>query len=295
MNFHARTDLACEGIDEDRIGGAAQQVRREQVGPFMLLEMTVPPSEAGETPPMAPGSYLTVECGKLVMMGEEDEDLLIRLLAGKLRGMAQRLTGKPADASFGVFVAGLGNAEMTADAIGPKTVGYLTATRHLREHEQGLYRSIGCSALSLLAPGVLGQTGMETCELLKSVVECIHPDVVIAVDALAARDCNRLASTVQLSDAGISPGSGVGNHRAALTRETLGVPVLALGVPTVVDSATLVYDALREAGIREIGEPLTRVLETGKHFFVSPKESDVITERVARLLSSSIAAAFTGL
>lgn len=294
MNFNARTDLACEASGRSAGTTKAQRERREKLGPFAVSELLVR-AEEGEESSMAPGHYLTVECGKMNLLGEEDEALLVHLLAGKLRGMAQKATGKPLGSSFSVFVAGLGNAEMTADAIGPKTVGYLTATRHLQEHEAALYQSIGCTALSLLAPGVLGQTGIETCELLKSVVDHVHPDLVIAVDALAARNCDRLASTVQISDAGIAPGSGVGNHRAALSRQTLGVPVLALGVPTVVDSATLVYDALQEAGIREIGDPLTRVLENGRSFFVSPRESDVITERVARLLSSSIAAAFTGL
>ena len=132
-------------------------------------------------------------------------------------------------------------------------------------------------------------------ELLRGVVDCVKPNLILAVDALAARSCARLASTVQISDAGISPGSGVGNHRAPLTKETLGAPVIAMGVPTVVNSATLVYDALRQAGIEEIGESLQSVLESGKSFFVSPKDSDVITEEVARLLADAIREAFTGI
>ena len=129
---------------------------------------------------------------------------------------------------------------------------------------------------------------------MRGAIGYVRPDVVLIIDALAARSCERLSSTVQISDAGISPGSGVGNHRAAITRETVGVPVIAVGVPTVVDSATLVYDALREAGIEEIREPLRKVLENGKSFFVSPKESDVITEQVSQVLADAIAMAFTG-
>ena len=118
---------------------------------------------------------------------------------------------------------------------------------------------------------------------------------MLVIDALAARSCERLATTVQLSDVGIAPGSGVGNHRSAITRETLGLPVLALGVPTVVNSATLVYDALCSAGLEgRIDESLRRVLETGKSFFVSPKESDVITESFSDLLAESISIAFMG-
>ena len=173
--------------------------------------------------------------------------MLSRLLAGELRGSARRITGKGVDASFGVFVAGLGNAELTADAIGPRTVRLLTATRHLREHAAGLYREAGCAALSALAPGVLGQTGIETVEILRGTVQTVRPDVMLVIDSLAARSCTRLASTVQITDTGISPGSGVGNHRAAINRATVGVPVISVGVPTVVNSATLVYDALSEA------------------------------------------------
>lgn len=293
MNFYARTDLACENCGDlkDLTEGAEWQT--DHSGGFAISRLKIKTSDAERELGMSVGVYVTVECGKVTTMGDDTMERLSHILAGELRGMSERLTGKAADADFNVFVAGLGNAELTADAIGPKTVGQLTATRHLREHEEQLYGEIGCSSLSALAPGVLGQTGIETLELLRGAVRYVRPDVVLVVDALAARSCERLASTVQISDAGISPGSGVGNHRAAITRETLGVPVISLGVPTVVNSATLVYDALHEAGIDEIGESLRRVLESGRSFFVSPKESDVITAQLSRLLASAISRAFT--
>ena len=189
--------------------------------------------------------------------------------------MTQRLTKKAIDSALSVLVAGLGNAGLTADAIGPLTVEGLHVTRHLMDADQALYRSLGCSALSAIAPGVLGQTGVETLELLRGAVRAVKPDVVILIDALAARSCDRMAATVQISDVGISPGSGVGNRRAPIDRETLGVPVISIGVPTVVQSATLVWDALQSAGIQEIDERLEHVLKSGVNFFVSPKESDV--------------------
>ena len=293
MNFYARTDLACENCGDlkDLTKGAEWQTDRR--GGFAISRLKIKTPDAERELGMPVGVYVTVECGKVTTMGDDTMERLSHILAGELRGMSERLTGKVADADFNVFVAGLGNAELTADAIGPKTVGQLTATRHLREHEEQLYGEIGCSSLSALAPGVLGQTGIETLELLRGAVRYVRPDVVLVVDALAARSCERLASTVQISDAGISPGSGVGNHRSAITRETLGVPVISLGVPTVVNSATLVYDALHEAGIDEIGESLRRVLESGRSFFVSPKESDVITAQLSRLLASAISRAFT--
>ncbi len=295
MDFYTRTDLACESVAQTNRQTEGADWREEQIGIFRISELFIKEESAAERIGKPRGHYITVDCGKITYLGEEDTALLTHLLAGRLKGMAKQLTGKEPGADFSVFTAGLGNAEMTADAIGPKTAGYLTATRHLREHESELYRSIGCSALSALAPGVLGQTGIETLELLKGAVSHVKPDLVVVVDALAARSCSRLASTVQISDAGISPGSGVANHRAGITQETLGMPVIALGVPTVVNSATLVYDALQEAGIEEISDSLERVLESGKSFFVSPKDSDVITEQVSRLLAGAIGEAFTGL
>lgn len=295
MNFYTRTDLACESVTKNAGEIEGTEWREENIGRFRISELRILREEAAELVGKPMGRYVTVECGRINLMGDEDRALLRQLLTGRLTGMARRLTGKEIDSDFRVLAVGLGNAEMTADAIGPRTAGYLTATRHLRKYESELYHSLGCASFSLLAPGVLGQTGIETLELLRGVVDCVKPDLILAVDALAARSCARLASTVQISDAGISPGSGVGNHRAPLTKETLGAPVIAMGVPTVVNSATLVYDALRQAGIEEIGESLQSVLESGKSFFVSPKDSDVITEEVARLLADAIREAFTGI
>lgn len=294
MNFYERSDLACESIPSQTDAVPGSDVRQEQIGPFWIREMRILDQEAAERLQKPVGHYLTVECGRIHFLGDEDLDLLVHLLSGRLLGMARRLTGKEIDTEYSVLVAGLGNAEMTADAVGPKTVGLLNATRHLREHEHELYRSIGCAALSALAPGVLGQTGIETLELLRGAVECVSPDLVVVVDALAARSCERLATTVQISDAGLEPGSGVGNHRSAISAQTLGVPVICIGVPTVVNSSTLVYDALKRAGIREPDEALKSVLESGKSFFVSPKECDVITSCFSKLLSRAISVTFTG-
>lgn len=294
MDRYDRSDLACESFSSYKELPKGASRSSERIGEFGVLRLRVSSPEASEVLQKPCGSYVTVETGRLGSISDDDADRLAHLLAGELRGLSARLTGRIPDSEFGVFVAGLGNAELTADAIGPKTVGMLTATRHLREHEGGLYRRLGCSSLSAMAPGVLGQTGIETLELLRGAVRFVRPDIVILVDALAARSCDRLAATVQISDVGISPGSGVGNHRSAITRESLGVPVISVGVPTVVNSATLVYDALTEAGIETIDDSLHKVLKSGRSFFVSPKESDVITHEVARLLSRSIALAFTG-
>ena len=294
MDFTVRTDLACECMEKGPSALTEGVYKEEQIGDVKICRLQIPTMKAAEEIGKPVGSYVTFQCGKLHNLTEVQARLLTELLGGELKGVARRLSGKDVNESFSVLVAGLGNAELTVDAIGPQTVKLLTATRHLRKYEQELYRDLECVAISAIAPGVLGQTGIETLELLRGIAEYVKPDVVLVVDALAARSCQRLTSTVQISDAGICPGSGVGNHRKAITKESLGIPVISLGVPTVVDSSTLVYDALEQAGIREICEPLKEVLKRGKSFFVSPKESDLITKRISELLACSIGVAFGG-
>ena len=293
MNTFARSDLACEIAENGKgICSGAEWKTREAAG-FPISELLIATKAAADTLKKPCGRYLTVECGRIDRLSASEHQALSHLLAGELRGMVQRLTHKAVDSNLSVFVAGLGNADLTPDAIGPQTMRRLTATRHLRQYEAELYRAVGCSSLSALSPGVLGQTGIETSELLRGAVNATHPDVILVIDALTARSCDRLCATIQLCDTGIEPGSGVGNHRRAITYKSMGVPVIALGVPTVVNSATLVWDALREAEIDMEDLRLQKVLESGKSFFVSPKESDLICESIARLFSRAISLAFT--
>ena len=292
MNFWERSDLACEDFGAENPDADGIGWRVEHVGKITVRRLEVRTEDASERLERPRGVYLTLECGDLTLADEDTLECLTHWIGDKLRETAERLTGKCVDSEFCIFVAGMGNEELTADAIGPKTVRKLTATRHLRDYESAIYHEMGCASVATLAPGVLGQTGIETQELLAAVIRKISPDVVLAVDALAARDCERLASTVQISDVGICPGSGVGNRRSAINLDTVGVPVIALGVPTVVNSATLVYGALRTAGIEDVDDRIRRVLESGKSFFVSPKESDVITACFSDLLAKAIEFAF---
>lgn len=292
MNFYVRSDLACESLaTEEHVEGADWQVDRRNG--FAVGRLRIKTADAAAKLERECGDYITVECGNPSFLGEKQHESLVELLSEELRVMTERLTEKRVDSELAILVVGLGNAGLTADAIGPKTVEKLTATRHLREQEPVLYRELGCSSLSAISPGVLGQTGIEALEILRGAVQATRPNVVLAIDALAARSCERLASTVQITDTGICPGSGVGNHRAAISRETLGVPVVTVGVPTVVNSATLVWDALRLGGVREVDEGMRKVLETGKSFFVSPKESDVIVESISSVLARAISHTFT--
>jgi spore protease len=215
-------------------------------------------------------------------------------IARILGDMLGRASGGRAVEELSVLVVGLGNRAITADAIGPAVVDELLITRHLREQEPAIFARMRCSAVSALAPGVLGQTGMEAAEVVAGAVRRSRPDAIVAIDALAARSCDRLACTVQLSDTGIAPGSGIGNDRCALTRESMGVPVIALGIPTVVDSSTLVYDALARAGMEQVDERLQQILENGRRFYVSPKEADIITKRTATVIARAINRALVG-
>ncbi len=281
---YTRTDLACESD-----APAAEEIRE-------TVEV-----EAGSAPVTVTrrretdgGRSVTLSCGSFTARGEGDIPGLAALLAQELRRMAAVMLGRDVDTSCRVLAVGLGNAHMTPDAIGPETVRRLTVTRHLKEYDPALFEALGCCELAALSPGVLGQTGVESGELVKCAVGLIRPDLVVAVDALAARSVERLSATVQISDGGIAPGAGIGNRRMALCRETLGCPVMSLGVPTVVDSSTLVWDALEQAGMTESGVPehLSAVLERGRSFIVSPKDCDEVVELAARLLARALDEAF---
>lgn len=287
LDAYARTDLACEaGKDYREIRREYKRLDKEQRGGYQAEFVRYRTGEGGR--------YVVIGCGRMTERSERELDRLSDYLGEELIGMATEVLGRPLDGDWKILLVGLGNAGVTADAIGPKTVEQVTVTRHLRSVDGEMYRALGCCELSAIVPGVLGQTGVESCELVRGVVEHVKPDLVLTIDALAARSCERLAATIQLSDRGIGPGSGIGNLRKAIDRETVGCPVLALGVPTVVDSATLVWDALEQAGVEEneVSPALRRVLQNGRSFIVSPRESDRITEIAGATLARAIDRAF---
>lgn len=294
MKNYCRTDLAVESYEKEELPLDGVDHVTEQIGNCKIHRTQIFEESAAKQLGKPLGEYVTVECGNVQYLTNEESDEYGRILAEELRMLTHRLLGRGHDTELNVLAVGLGNAELTVDAIGPMTVSKLTATRHLKEHEPELYEALGCASLSAFSPGVLGQTGIEVLELIRSAVQSVQPDLILVIDALAAGSCERLATTVQFSNVGIVPGSGVGNHRGAITAETVGVPVIAVGVPTVVDSSTLVYDALRLADMDEIEDALQKVLENGRSFFVSPKESDVIVSHFSKLLSKAIGLAYVG-
>ena len=182
-----------------------------------------------------------------------------------------------------VLVIGLGNWHITQDAIGPRTIENIMVTRHLVEQVPEYFSSY--RPVSALAPGVLGITGMESLDIIRGVCSNVKPDFIIAVDALVSRSVSRLCRTIQFSNTGISPGSGIGNTRASIGRDTLGIPVIAAGIPTVVDAATLAYDMVEQSG----GSPDAALLEKmSGTLHVSPKDVDKKVQDIAKLLGYAI-------
>lgn len=187
-----------------------------------------------------------------------------------------------------VLVCGLGNIEITPDALGPKTVSRILATRHIKGE---IARSTGLDKLrpvAVLSPGVTGQTGIETFEYIDSIIKKVRPTALVVIDALASRRLSRLGCTLQISDTGISPGAGVQNHRRKITTESVGVPVIAIGVPTVVDAVTLVSDLLDVDDEKTSSELRDMLSPDNRKMVVTPKEIDLLIDRASRLISLAL-------
>lgn len=274
-----RTDLALENKEE--LGGnvpCGVTVDELSIGLAKITRIRVENEEGAAALSRPKGNYITIEVPPFSdTAGEIDE---------RLTAVSTELA-KLLPEEGEILVAGLGNSDITPDALGPKAAARVLATRHISGE---LARSAGLGDLrkvSVVSPGVLGQTGMETGELLAGIAEKIHPAAVIAVDALASRRLSRLGCTIQISDTGISPGSGVGNHRQEISWKTLGVPVIAVGVPTVVDAATLVCD-LAGATDEERSRLKAAVEPRGASMVVTPREIDLLIDRAADMVSLGI-------
>lgn len=285
-----RTDLACERMRADT-ALAGVEYREDEGDGCRISRLSVKSDEGAEAIGKPQGTYVTMTFPPLW----EIDDATLSGLSRTLSGLIGEFTAATCESVSSVLVVGLGNRYLTSDAIGPDSIREMIATRHIKSEDPALFARFSDVELSLLAPGVLAQTGIEAQLLVAGARDAVTPDLIVAIDALAARSVSRLATTVQLSDTGIRPGSGIGNARRALDRETLGVPVIAIGIPSVVDSATLVLDAFERAGLSdgEIPEPLREVLNEGASFFVSPRQSDVLTEKAARLIADAVNLTFS--
>ena len=266
MNY--RTDLALESLAAVKTRRGITERRRGTH--FRTTEIVIEDDEAGRPLGRGRGRYITLESAPLARYSD-DHEAMAQELAGEIGALL------PPEGL--VLVVGLGNTAITPDALGPRTVSHVLATRHLRdalaEEDEPFLRTL--RPVAVLAGGVLGQTGIESAELVQAVAAQIRPAAVIAVDALACTALERLGTTIQLSDTGIAPGSGVANHRAALDAAALGVPVIAAGGPTVI-------------GMRRLTEDLTGRTPSPprQDMMVTPRDIDRLIDQAAHLLACGI-------
>ena len=236
--YQIRTDLALETqekMQEDKVELKGVRFSEEHVSKNLTISTVVIETENGAKAMEKPkGTYITIEASN---MDEEDEDYHREISEQLAKVLKQLISVKKEDVS--VLIVGLGNRAVTPDALGPRVVDNLYITRHIiNEYGKYAFGKEHVNRVSSIVPGVMAQTGMESMEIVNGIVKETKPDVVIAIDALAARNTKRLNRTIQVTDTGINPGSGVGNHRHGLNEKSIGVPVIAIGVPTVVDAAT---------------------------------------------------------
>lgn len=282
--FEKRTDLALE-LHELHGNDSGITVNEYKKDGFLITLAEVTSGRGEELSGKRKGKYVTVEIGDMWKIDKSVFARSAHVIADEINALLPNRDGC-------VLVAGLGNEEITPDSLGPRVVKRMLVTRHIENIDKQLFADAGFGCVAAISPGVLGQTGIESLEIIKSVSDAIRPRCIIAVDSLASRRLNRLATTVQISDGGISPGSGVSNKRPELNEQNLGVPVISIGVPTVVDAATLAYDLLEEhSGTEDEGfaEVIKRVLASrGRDMFVTPKENDVIARELSKLLACAI-------
>lgn len=283
MQILKRTDLAREAVDQIRshshsqngLGGIRTTETTDDGFPVYAVAIETPEGAKQLGRPV--GQYVTIEIDDVLSHAENAFPRGVGVIARQLGQML------PKNLSGPVMVVGLGNRSVTPDALGPLTAAKILATRHLTKELPEHFGKL--REVTVLTPGVLGMTGMESAEIICGVVESVRPAALILIDALAAQDSSRLCRTVQLSDSGISPGSGVGNRRFAINSETVGIPCIAIGVPTVVDAITLAADLLESvsAGFDE-----NTLRERHGTTFVTAKEIDRLVAECAGVIAYAV-------
>ena len=292
--YSIRTDLALEQkerfeADNVEIPGVILEEKYNEEKDLRVTTVKIKTKKGAKTMRKPIGTYITIEAPRMMEEDEESNQEVVQ----ELKNHLEKLVSQDKE-EHAFLIVGLGNRKVTPDALGPYVVDQMNITRHIVK-EYGKYATgrEKVHLISAIVPGVMGQTGMETVEIVKGIVSETKPDFVIAIDALAARSSRRLNRTVQITDTGICPGSGVGNHRNAIDKEAVGVPVIAIGVPTVVDAATIVNDAMENL-IRELesSEKYELVKElVSPHLngmFVTPKDIDETVRRISYIISDAI-------
>lgn len=302
--FKVRTDLALEAREDIKMSDSELNgvIVEEKVNPHAnihVIKLTITNENGAKLLKKPIGTYLTLEAPDMAKPSEEYHREISCVLAEYIKELIRPYWRED---GISVLVVGLGNREVTPDALGPNVVNNIAIQRENEVNNQKI-------SISGIVPGVMAQTGMETAVIIKGVVNETMPDVVIAIDALAARNSKRLNTTIQVTDTGIHPGSGVGNHRRAITKESIGTNVIAIGVPTVIDTPTIVYDTLENLlKALSVSEHFKKVSETFRKFnndekyqlireiinpemsdmFVTPKDADETIKQIGYTISEAI-------
>lgn len=320
--YTIRTDLAMEQkerfeSDHVEVSGVVLEEEYDEEKEIKITTVKIETENGAKTMGKPVGTYLTLEAPNLAAGDEGYHREISETLAGFLAEyMQDENKGKEQRDRYSVLVVGLGNREVTPDALGPYVVDQLNITRHIvQEYGKYAIEEENGRSVSAVVPGVMAQTGMETAEIIKGIVQETGPDLIMVIDALAARSTKRLNRTIQISDAGIHPGAGVGNHRSAITKDTMGIPVIAIGVPTVVDAATIVNDTMENFiaaletsdSLRGVGVVLQGYNSAEKYelvkelisphlngMFVTPKDIDETIRRISYTISEALNILFSG-
>lgn len=294
--FKARTDLALEAREsitdaDSSLRGVKMEEEYDEETDIRITKVEITTKNGARAMGKPMGTYITIEVPGMLEPDEGYHREISEAIAGQLIKIIP-----DSNEEQEILVVGLGNREVTADALGPHVVDNLFVTRHIvREYGKAAYNKEKMNTVSGMEPGVMGKTGMEAAEIIRGVVEQTNPKVMVVIDALAARSTKRLNRTIQITNTGIHPGSGVGNNRNALTEETMGIPVIAIGVPTVVDAATIVLDAFEkmlegtgEADKHEYLEECSNALSELHNMYVASKDIDAVIKRVGFTVSEGI-------
>lgn len=302
MRYEKRTDLAIEvkesfPKDHVEIPGVSLQENYDKLKKIKVTSVRIMNHIGARQMKKPIGTYTTIDFEERFIFEQKDYmDAVGKRLQKELAAILPHKIKKDAT----ILVTGLGNRFATPDALGPYVLEQIEVNRHLSVQYVGMELQKGMKICGMI-PGVLGQTGMESSEILKGVIENVHPDCMLVIDSLATRSTKRLCTTIQLTDTGISPGAGIGNNRSEINQNTMNIPVIAIGVPTVVEAGTIVYDTLEAAlqkegySTKEIALFFDRIHDKmGDSFFVTPKDIDEKIKTVGDMIANSINACLAG-
>lgn len=302
MRYEKRTDLAIEvkesfPKDHVEIPGVSLQENYDKLKKIKVTSVQIMNHIGARQMKKPIGTYTTIDFEERFIFEQKDYmDAVGKRLQKELAAILPHKIKKDTT----ILVTGLGNRFATPDALGPYVLEQIEVNRHLSVQYVGMELQKGMKICGMI-PGVLGQTGMESSEILKGVIENVHPDCMLVIDSLATRSIKRLCTTIQLTDTGISPGAGIGNNRSEINQNTMNIPVIAIGVPTVVEAGTIVYDTLEAAlqkegySTKEIALFFDRIHDKmGDSFFVTPKDIDEKIKTVGDMIANSINACLAG-